>query len=162
METIVGIHNESVYNEILQQAVAVIETARGNAARAIVSTSNEMYWRIGQLLYERKLDSKHGDNVVRRLSADLKSSYPRMGMSVRNLFNMKRFYVRFHKADPKVQQAVALLPWGHISYLMSRFDNDDAAIEYYASKCQEKGWSRDFLVNAVKLEMHKHQPEDNM
>ena len=46
METIVRIHNESEYNEILQQTVAVIETARGNAARAIVTTSNEMHWRI--------------------------------------------------------------------------------------------------------------------
>ena len=68
METVVRIHNESEYNEILQQAVAVIETARGNAARAIVSTSKEMHWRIGQLLYERKLDSAHGAGVVTRLS----------------------------------------------------------------------------------------------
>lgn len=44
METVVRIHNESEYNEILQQAVAVIETARCNAARVIVSTSNEMHW----------------------------------------------------------------------------------------------------------------------
>lgn len=42
MKTIARIHNESEYNEILRQAVAVIETARGNAARAIVSTQNEM------------------------------------------------------------------------------------------------------------------------
>lgn len=87
-----------------------------------------MHWRIGQLLYERKLDSKHGDNVVKRLSADLKSSYPKMGMSVRILFNMRRFYVRSHEADPKVQQAVALLLWGHINYLLSKFDDNDDAI----------------------------------
>ena len=84
METVVRIHNESEYNEILQQAVAVIENARSNAARAIISTSNEMHWRIGQLLYERKLDSAHGDGVVKRLSVDLKSMYPQMGMSVGN------------------------------------------------------------------------------
>lgn len=117
METVVRIHNESEYNEILQQAVAVIETARGNAARAIVSTSNEMHWRIGQLLYERKLDSKHGDNVVKRLSADLKAAYPKMGMSVSNLWNMKRLYVRFHNSDPKLQQAVVVLPRGDISII---------------------------------------------
>ena len=75
-------------------------------------------------------------------------------MSVRNLFNMKRFYVRFHEANPKVQQAVALLPWGHINYLISKFDDNDEAIEYYACKYQKKGWSRDLLINAVKLEMH--------
>ena len=37
METVVRLHDESEYNEILQQAVAVIETARCNVARAIVS-----------------------------------------------------------------------------------------------------------------------------
>lgn len=44
METTIVIHNESEYNEILRQAVAVIETARGRAARVIVSTSNKMHW----------------------------------------------------------------------------------------------------------------------
>lgn len=110
MEQIISLTEESNYNEILQQAVAVIETARGKAARAIVSISNEMHWRIGQLLYERKLDSAHGDGVVKRLSADLKAMYPKMGMSVSNLWNMKRLYVRFHDSDPKLQQAVGVLP----------------------------------------------------
>ena len=121
METAVCIHNESEYTEILQQAVAVIETARGNAARAIVSTSNDMYWRIGQLLYERKLDSKHGAGVVTKLSSDLKAAYPKMGMSVSNLWNMKRLYVRFHNSDPKLQQSVVVLPWGHINHLITKF-----------------------------------------
>lgn len=66
METIVTIHNESEYNDILRQAVAVIETARNNAARAIVGSANEMHWEIGKLLYDKKLDSKHGDKVVKR------------------------------------------------------------------------------------------------
>ena len=162
METVFHSHNESEYNEILRQAVAVIETARDNAARAIVSTSNEMHWRIGQLLYERKLDSAHGDGVVKRLSADLKARYPKMGMSVSNLWNMKRLYVRFHNSDPKLQQAVGVLPWGHINHLITKFGNDDNSILYYAEKTVQKGWSRALLVNAVKLEMHKHQPEANM
>lgn len=162
METVVRIHNKSEYNEILRQAVAVIENARSNAARAIVSTSNEMHWRIGQLLYERKLDSKHGDNVVKRLSADLKAAYPKMGMSVSNLWNMKRLYVRFHNSDPKLQQTVVVLPWGHINHLITKFGDDDNAILYYAERTIQKGWSRALLVNAVKLEMHKHQPEANV
>lgn len=106
METIIITHSDSEYNEILRQAVADIETARSKAARAIVSTSNEMHWRIGQLLYERKLDSKHGDGVVKRLSVDLKAMYPKMGMSVSNLWAMKKYYVRFHLSDPKLQRAL--------------------------------------------------------
>lgn len=110
METIVRIHNESEYNEILQQAVAVIETARGNAARAIVSTSNEMHCRIGQLLYERKLDSSHGDSVVKRFSADLKAMYPKMGMSVSNLWAMKNIMSGF---IAQIQNSNAALEFCH-------------------------------------------------
>lgn len=162
IEITVAIHNESEYNEILRQAVAVIETARGNAARAIVSTSNEMHWQIGQLLYERKLDSAHGDSVVKRLSGDLKAMYPKMGMSVSNLWAMKKYYVRFHLSDPKLQRSVGVLPWRHINQLMSKLKDDDDAIQYYAEKTIEKGWKCDLLVNAIKLEMHKHQPEANV
>lgn len=162
MEITVAIHNESEYNEILRQAVAVIETARSNAARAIVSTSNEMHWQIGQLLYERKLESAHGDSVVKRLSGDLKAMYPKMGMSVSNLWAMKRYYVRFHLSDPKLQRSVGVLPWRHINQLMSKLKDDDDAIQYYAEKTIEKGWKCDLLVNAIKLEMHKHQPETNV
>ena len=162
METLVSNNNESEYYVILQQAVAVIETARGNAARAIISISNEMHWRIGQLLYERKLDSAHGAGVVKRLSSDLKAVYPKMGMSVSNLWNMKRLYVRFHDSDPKLQQAVVVLPWGHINLLITKFGDDDNAILYYAEKTIQKGWSRALLVNAVAMEMHKYQPEVNV
>ena len=50
--------------------------------------------------------------VVRRLSADLKEHFPEMGVSPRNLWNMKKYYERFCQSLSKVQQAVALLPWG--------------------------------------------------
>lgn len=84
-----------------------------------------------------------------------------MGMSVSNLWNMKRFYARFHNSDPKLQQAVVVLPWGHISYLLTKFGDDDNAIQYYATKTKEKGWSRSLLINAVAMEMHKNQPDIN-
>ena len=64
IETVVPSNQESEYQEILRQAVAVIEEARSKAAHAIVSTSNEMHWNIGKLLFEKKLESKHGDQVV--------------------------------------------------------------------------------------------------
>ena len=130
--------------------------------RVIVNISNEMHWRIGQLLYERKLDSAQGDGVVKRLSVDLKAMYPKMGMSVSNLWAMKKYYVRFHLSDTKLQRCVGVLPWRHINQLMTRLKDDDTAILYYAEKAIEKGWKCDLLVNAIKLEMHKHQPEANV
>lgn len=162
METIINLYNESEYHEILQQTVAVIEASRNKVAIAIVSTSNEMHWNVGRILHEKKLDSKHGDSVVKRLSADLKAAFPKLGMSVSNLWNMKRFYVRFHNSDSKLQQAVVVLPWGHLNYLITNFGDDDKAILYYAQKTIEKGWSRELLTNAVAMKMHLSIPEANI
>ena len=139
MEHVIPYTDELSYHEVLQQAVAVIENVRNRTARTIVSSSNEMHWEIGRLLCERKLDSKHGESVVKRLSADLKAAYPKMGMSVSNLWNMKRFYLRFHESDKKLQQAVVVLPWGHINYLITKFKDNDREILYYATKGIESG-----------------------
>ena len=45
---------------------------------------------------------------------------------------------------------------------MTKLKDDDNAIQYYAERAIEKGWNCDLLVNAIKLEMHKHQPEANV
>ena len=120
-----------------------------------------MYWEIGKLLYDKKLDSKHGDKVVKRLSADLKAAYPKMGMSERNLWDMKRFYVRFKDSESKLRQAIAVLPWWNINTLISKFGDDDEAIQYYAEQTVEKQWDRDLMVNAINMGMHTQLPVTN-
>lgn len=149
--------DEVEYGTLLRQAVAVIEEARTTIAKNVNVVVNTAHWNIGKLLYEKKLESQHGSGVVNRLSVDLKMNYPKMGLSPRNLWDMKKYYVRFHESDEKLRQAVAVLPWWHIQKLMSKFKNDDKAIFYYAEEIVKKGWNRDLLVNALKLEMHRHQ-----
>ena len=97
----------------------------------------------------KKIESKHGSGVVNRLSSDLKEQYPDMGLSPRNLWNMKRFYERYKDEEPKLLQAVAVLPWGHNLLLMDK-GLDSAHIEFYAQEIISKGWSRDMLLHAVK------------
>ena len=111
--------SEEDYNELLQQAVAVIETSRLRIAKQLNTIAMSSYWEIGKLLDERKVDSKHGDSIVKRLSIDLKTKYPDMGLSPRNLWDMKKFYLRYNEEDTKLRQAVAVLPWSHNLLLMS-------------------------------------------
>lgn len=146
--------NESEYNEILLQAVAVFNNARGAVAQSISTISNMAYWQMGKLLHERKLEGKYGDGIVKRLSIDLKQQFPNLGVSPRQLWNMRKFYVRYSSSDEKVLQSVAVLPWSHILMLMSK-DLDDAAVLYYSTEIVTKGWNRDLLMNAIKMEMHK-------
>lgn len=54
---------ESDYNELLLQAVAVLDQARSSLAIKISDTISNAHWNLGKLLTEKKLESKHGSAV---------------------------------------------------------------------------------------------------
>ena len=145
--------SEDDYNELLRQAVAVIESSRFRIARQLNTVAMSSYWEIGKLLEERKVDSKYGDSIVKRLSMDLKSKYPNMGLSPRNLWDMKKFYLHYNEGDTKLRQAVAVLPWSHNLLLMSHNLSPEHVV-FYANEVVSKGWSRDMLRQALKSEYH--------
>lgn len=109
------------YDAILRQPVAVIDRTRAMVATAVCSAIGTAHWEIGKLLHDRKVESKHGSSVVNHLSYDLKQRYPQMGVSPRNLWDMKKFYERFCGSESKLRQAVAVISWGHILTLMRKF-----------------------------------------
>jgi len=110
------------------------------------------------------LGEGYGSGVVKQLSIDLKQEFPDMGLSPRNLWNMKRFYERYYQADEKLLRSVAVLPWGHNLLLMDKIISPDA-VQYYANEAFTKGWSRDLLLNAIKMDSYgnaqKHLKSNN-
>lgn len=147
--------NAKEYSEILRQAVAEIHTARKVVAKQLANAANSVYWGLGKLLSEKQLVEGYGSGVVKLLSADLKSEFPDMGLSPRNLWNMKRFYERYYQSDVKLQRCVAVLPWRHNLLLLQKVE-DDRAVEFYANQVMAKGWSRDLLLNAIKMDSYAH------
>lgn len=124
----------SDYAEMLRHAVAVIEHARTEIARHVNGYVSTAYWEIGQMLHERKIESGYGDNIVKRLSADLKERYPKMGVSPRQLWNMKKFYERYAEHGEKLLRSVALLPWSHNLLLLNKgLDEYAGKMNYYLS-----------------------------
>ncbi len=150
--------NADEYGDLLQRAVSQIHTARIKLAKQINSAAQSVYWNLGQLLFEKQLAEGYGSGVVNQLSIDLKKEFPDMGLSPRNLWNMKLFYERYHLANPKLLQAVAVLPWGHNLLLINKINSLDAA-EFYANEAAAKGWSRDLLLNAIKLDSYNQQKQ---
>lgn len=145
--------NDSDYSEILHLAINQIKTARTLIAKQVNSTANSVYWNLGQLLFEKQLEEGYGSGVVKQLSMDLKNEFPDMGLSPRNLWDMKRFYERYYQSDTKLRQAVAVLPWGHNLLLISKVQSL-SAVEFYANEVVIKGWSRDLLLNAIKMDTY--------
>lgn len=145
-----NVKNEE-YNSILKQAVEQIRTARAAIAKQVNTATQSVYWHLGKLLFEKQLAGGYGSGVVKQLSIDLKNEFPDMGLSPRNLWDMKRFYERYEQADLKLRQAVAVLPWGHNLLLINKVQSLEA-VEYYANETITKNWSRDLLLNAIKMD----------
>jgi predicted nuclease of restriction endonuclease-like (RecB) superfamily len=145
--------NDADYGEILQQAISQIKTARTLIAKQVNSSANSVYWSLGQLLFEKQIAEGYGSGVVKQLSVDLKNEFPDMGVSPRNLWDMKRFYERYYQTDTKLRQAVAVLPWGHNLLLINKV-KEDKQVAFYANEVLTKGWSRDLLLNAIKMDSY--------
>lgn len=145
--------NQTEYSVILRQAVAEIRVARTQIAKQVNSIANSVYWNLGKLLFEKHLERGYGSGVVERLSVDLKNEFPDMGLSPRNLWNMKRFYERYYQADTKLLQSVAVLPWGHNLLLLDKVQSPEE-VYFYANEAIAKGWSRDLLLNAIKMDSY--------
>ena len=145
--------NQNEYEVILQQAVAEIRATRNTVARQLNSAANSVYWSLGKVLFEKQLVEGYGSGIVKQLSVDLKIEFPDLGVSPRNLWNMKRFYERYYQADAKLLRCVAVLPWRHNLLLLDKIQSFDAVL-FYANETLAKGWSRDLLLNAIKMDSY--------
>ena len=155
--------SESEYVELLNTAVTRINTAKKSLAVQVQTIINTTYWNLGMLLHDRKLEGGYGSSVIKRLSSDLKTQFPDMGLSPRNLWYMKSFYERYCNVSEKVQRCVALLSWRKNILLLEKALSDDEVL-FYATESVQKKWNKDLLLNAIKMktfELHKNEFRDN-
>ena len=155
--------SENEYEDILSTAINQIQASRNAIAAQINTAANSTYWNLGKLLHDRKIEGGYGSNIINRLSIDLKSSFPDMGLSPRNLWNMKLFYERYANSDKKLLQAVAVLQWGHNLLMINKKLSDEEAY-YYATESVLKNWNRNLLLNAIKMDsfsLNKNAFRDN-
>ncbi len=145
-----------VYDEILSSCITEIQTARKQIAIKINQGTISVYWNLGQLLSEKVQAASYGNSIILKLSSDLKTQFPDMGLSPRNLWNMKKFYERFCNADAKLQRSVAVLPWRHILLIMSKTNSDEEAL-FYSTKTVELAWTRDILLNYIKAKSYSQE-----
>lgn len=141
--------SEQSYQDWLNQLKIQI---RSSQQRAILAVNQELvllYWQIGQNILQRQDQQGWGAKVVDRLSKDLSAEFPEIkGFSTRNLKYMRKFAEAWQDKQI-VQQAVALLPWGHNLVLLDKF-SDNVTRLWYAQKAIEHGWSRNVLVHQIE------------
>jgi len=135
------------YTDLLDALKARVRDARRTALRTVNTQLIELYWSIGKTVLERQQVEQWGSGVMGRLAEDLRAEFPEMkGLSRRNLFYMRAFATAW--PDPIVQQAVAQLPWGHVTVLLDKA-NTRQHRDWYANAAVEYGWSRNVLLNMI-------------
>ena len=128
------------YQRTLDALVERVQAARVWALRSVNQELVLLYWDIGQEILLRQEREGWGAKVVDRLARDLRSLFPDMGMSARNLKYMRAFAKAWPEpeivqgrlaqspADRKVPQPVAQIPWGHIRTLLDKLDDPDVRL----------------------------------
>jgi len=135
------------------------ERIRSAQVRAALSVNRELialYWQIGRLIVARQEEYGWGTQVIDRLAADLRQSFPDMkGFSTRNLRYMRAFAATYPDMDV-VQQVAARLPWGHTMRLLDTVKDPSARV-WYMGQAVERGWSRDMMMRQIESDLYRRQ-----
>jgi predicted nuclease of restriction endonuclease-like (RecB) superfamily len=140
------------YQITLDALVERVRTARMRALRRVNEELVVLYWEIGREILDRQEREGWGAKVVDRLARDLRSIFPDMGWSPRNLKYMRAFAKAW--PDPEIVQGrLAQLSWWHQVALLEKLDDPDERL-WYAAKAAEHGWTRDVLVHQIEGALH--------
>lgn len=140
------------YRALLSDVLEEIRAARVRAGLAVNAERTLLYWRIGRLILDRQRDEGWGRAIVDRLAVDLSTQFPGMrGWSSRNLWYMRSLAAAYPSRESAT--AVAELPWGHLTTLLTRVRDADARA-WYAAQALRHGWSRAVLTHHIGTDRH--------
>ncbi|GHV88336.1 hypothetical protein AGMMS50267_06960 [Spirochaetia bacterium] len=98
------------YTQWLKDIKNRIRQSQIKASVRINSAMLELYWSLGADIAARQNEAQWGDKILTLLSADLRAEFPDMqGFSLRNLQNIRKFYLFYSQSYPIVHQLGAQL-----------------------------------------------------
>lgn len=102
------------YPQLLSAIKSRIQTARVKAHLAVNRELVQLYWDLGRLIVMRQKLEGWGKSLIEQLSDDLRSTFPEIkGLSARNLWDTRKFYLAYNSKASVLRQAVAELPEPH-------------------------------------------------
>ena len=127
------------YSQILDNIISYIEQSKLKAFSEVNKALLHAYWNIGKELCD---NASYGKSVVEKLSQDLRMKYPNArGYSVRNLWNMKRFYEAYQKLQPLAAELVLEATWTNNVVILDKTSSDEEK-DFYLKMCVKERWSK--------------------
>ena len=139
---------QNLYNEVRE----IIASARQNAVRSVDFCRVQMYWNIGQRIFETEQQGKeraeYGSYLLKNLAKRLEPEYG-SGFSVRQLELCRQFYRIYPIANTLYSQ----LNWSQYKLLISISDEDKRA--YYQLEAVNHCWTKRELERQINSQLYE-------
>ena len=162
------------YNEFLSDVATAVQQHRVQAIQSVQTISNQLYWKIGELIIQKQLEFGWGKSVILLLSRDLPQLIGEgVSWSPRNLQFMKQLVVKYSNVKPPVshlenanvnqadshlkyvKKLIATVPWQHNVLILQKVKDPEARIFYLEQTIKNK-YSRAVLLHQIKANAYEH------
>lgn len=131
------------------EVLAMIRSARQQAAQAVNTQLIELYWQVGAYISRKLENAEWGDAVVTQLAEHLATTQPGLrGFTRSNLFRMRQFY-EIYRAEEKVAPLARQLSWSHNLIIFSQSKRPEER-EFYLKMATQERWSKRELERQFK------------
>jgi predicted nuclease of restriction endonuclease-like (RecB) superfamily len=138
----------SLYKEVR----AILDEARGRAARLVNVEMVRAYWLVGQAIVNHEQRGRnragYGEQLIESLAARLTAEFTK-GFQSRNLWWMRDFYLKF----PKLNALRSELSWTHYRLLL-KVDGPEAR-SFYEQEAAEQNWSTRELERQISSMLYE-------
>ncbi|TGX83209.1 DUF1016 domain-containing protein [Palleniella muris] len=130
----------------------IINSARHNAVRSVDYCRVQMYWHIGQRIFEEEQQGKeradYGTYLIKNLAKSLEPEYG-SGFSYRQLAFCRQFY----RLYPIVNAVRSQLNWTQYRLLIQMDDPDKR--EYYELEAVNNGWTAREMERQIHSQLYE-------
>ena len=137
------------YNTSLEELIQIFNFSRNQAFRLVNNQLVKLYWKYGEIIFQKQESGNWGDGVIKKLALDLSNEFPGVkGLSERNLIRMRRFYQVYteNQISPTV---LSELSWSHHTLILVKCKSIEEQT-FYIKKSIENAWSVRKLENKIK------------
>lgn len=131
---------------------SIIDKARAGAVRSVDSYRVQMYWHLGQRIFEEEQQGKeradYGTYLLRKLAKEIEPEYG-SGFSYRQLAFCRQFYLAY----PIVNTLRSQLNWSQYRMLIQISDTDKR--EYYELEAVNNLWNGRELERQINSQLYE-------
>ncbi|MEA5618714.1 PDDEXK nuclease domain-containing protein [Cronbergia sp. UHCC 0137] len=136
------------YTNLLMEVKQLIRSAQYEALKAVNREMINLYWAIGEMIFNQQQNHNWGKSVVENLAKDLQAEFPGIsGFSARNIWRMRDFYLTYHSKE-KLTPLVAEIGWTHNLVILEKC-KDDLEREFYMRMTRKFGWTKNVLIHQI-------------